>query len=117
MRVQYFLAAVAWGLICGSGVSGASAEVKAPERIVKAGKIVFCTELANPPWEMIDPATQQPADFDIDLAASVSKAMGVTNEHKNIAFDGLIPALQAGRVSRSSPVFTTSQSEERLSIS
>jgi polar amino acid transport system substrate-binding protein len=74
-----------------------SAEISVPSRIREAGKLVFCTELAFPPWEMLDAQTQQPTGFDIDFAAAVAKQMGLKSEHKNIAFDGLIPALQAGQ--------------------
>src|SRR6478735_9342825 len=74
-----------------------SAEMTVPSRIKDAGKLVFCTELAFPPWEMLDAQTQQPTGFDIDFAAAVAKQMAVKSEHKNIAFDGLIPALQAGQ--------------------
>lgn len=88
------LASLAFGMAL---VTGAQAGVAAPEAIAKAGKIVFCTELAYAPWEMINPETQQPEGFDIDIASALAKAMGVTSEHKNIAFDGLIPALQAGQ--------------------
>ena len=77
--------------------SAQAAEVVAPASITAAGKVLFCTELATPPWEMLDPATQQPAGFDIDIAAALSEQLGVINEHKNLTFDGLIPALQAGQ--------------------
>ena len=75
--------------------SAQAAEVAAPASITASGKLSFCTELATPPWEMLDPETQQPAGFDIDIAAALAEQMGVINEHKNITFDGLIPALQA----------------------
>lgn len=74
-----------------------AAEIEPPQRIKDAGKIVYCTELAFPPWEMLDPLTQKPTGFDIDLGAAVAERMGVASEHKNISFDGLIPALQAGQ--------------------
>lgn len=74
-----------------------AAEVPAPAGVASAGKLVFCTELASPPWDMLDPATQQPTGFDIDIAAALAAEMGVTSEHKNITFDGLIPALQASQ--------------------
>lgn len=83
--------------ICGFLAAAAEAGVTAPDKIKAAGKIVFCTELAYPPWEMLNPETQAPEGFDIDIAAALAKAMGVTSEHKNISFDGLIPALQAGQ--------------------
>ncbi|MGE3872180.1 MAG: ABC transporter substrate-binding protein [Parvibaculaceae bacterium] len=81
------------GLLAGTAVAG----VSAPDRIKAAGKVVFCTELAYPPWEMLNAETQAPEGFDVDIAAALTKAMGVASEHKNISFDGLIPALQAGQ--------------------
>ena len=79
------------------GVSAVQAEVKPPEKYKTAGKVVFCTELAFAPWEFINPDTLKPEGFDIDIAAAITAAMGITSEHNNIAFDGLIPALQAGQ--------------------
>ncbi|WP_029041947.1 ABC transporter substrate-binding protein [Cucumibacter marinus] len=84
------------GLVMAIG-GAASAEVAPPAGIDEAGKIVFCTELAYPPWEMLNPQTQEPEGFDIDIAAALANAMDVEAEHKNISFDGLIPALQAGQ--------------------
>lgn len=77
--------------------SGRAADVTPPADVAKAGRIVFCTDVGFPPWELMDPATQQPVGFDVDMAAALAKAMGVESEHKNISFDGLIPALQAGQ--------------------
>ena len=96
-RMTMLQAATVIGLTAAwTGIS-AAADVATPQRIKDAGKVVFCTELAFPPWEMLDPQTQQPAGFDIDFATAVTAKMGVKNEHKNIAFDGLIPGLQAGQ--------------------
>ncbi|MGH6882180.1 ABC transporter substrate-binding protein [Hypericibacter sp.] len=69
----------------------------APERIAKNGKIVFCTDVSFPPFEYFDPQTNEPAGFDIDIGKALAAEMGIKSEHKNIAFDGLIPALQAGQ--------------------
>lgn len=81
--------------ILGTTTATLSADIAVPDRIKSAGKIVYCTELSFPPWDMVDPNTQQPAGFDVDIGAAVARAMGVASEHKNINFDGLIPALQA----------------------
>jgi polar amino acid transport system substrate-binding protein len=69
----------------------------APERIAKKGKIMFCTDISFPPFEYFDPQTNEPAGFDIDIGKALAAEMGIKSEHKNIAFDGLIPALQAGQ--------------------
>jgi polar amino acid transport system substrate-binding protein len=99
MVVARPLKALILGTLLLASAAGATraAAVAAPDRIAKAGKIVFCTDIGFPPWELIDPASQQPVGFDIDMAAALAKTMGVTSEHKNISFDGLIPALQAGQ--------------------
>ncbi len=92
------LFAAAFSILIASCVNAdASAENALPERIKTAGKLVFCTELAFPPWEYINETTLEPEGFDIDIALALTKEMGVTSDHKNIAFDGLIPALQAGQ--------------------
>ncbi|WP_342643872.1 ABC transporter substrate-binding protein [Rhodoligotrophos ferricapiens] len=91
-------ASIALGMLLLGLMSAARAEdIAVPEKLKSAGKIVYCTDVGFPPWEMLDPATQQPTGFDIDLGAAVAKAMGLKSEHKNIGFDGLIPALQAGQ--------------------
>src|SRR5262249_17871680 len=83
-HVRYFIIATIVCLI-GAVHSAVPAEINVPARIKEAGKIVFCTELAFPPWEMLDAQTQQPTGFDIDFATAVAKQMGVKSEHKNIA--------------------------------
>lgn len=70
---------------------GALAKVKA------AGKIVYCSDLSAPPFIFLNPTSMQPDGFDVDVGIAVAKEMGVTAEYKNMAFDGLIPALQAGQ--------------------
>ena len=95
---KYAGSSVAIGaLLLGLVVSAHADSISVPEKIKNAGQIVYCTDVGFPPWEMLDPATQQPTGFDIDLGAAVAKAMGLKSEHKNIGFDGLIPALQAGQ--------------------
>lgn len=81
----------------GIASTASAADIAVPAKIKSAGTIVYCTDIGFPPWEMLDPATQQPAGFDIDLGAAVAKTMGLKSENKNISFDGLIPALQAGQ--------------------
>lgn len=49
------------------------------------------------PFEYLDEKGKM-VGFDIDLAEALGKAMGVEIEIKNMAFDGLIPALQTGNI-------------------
>ena len=59
--------------------------------------LVVGMELAYPPFEMTD-AQGQPAGVSVDLARALGVALGRPVEIRNIAFDGLIPSLQAGKI-------------------
>jgi polar amino acid transport system substrate-binding protein len=67
------------------------------DKIKASGKLVYCSDLSAPPFLYIDPKTLKPTGFDIAVGTAVAKAMGLTAEFKNIGFDGLVPALQAGQ--------------------
>jgi polar amino acid transport system substrate-binding protein len=92
-RVMLF-AAISISLLCSLP---ASAQVAAPQRFKDKGKIVYCTDLSDPPWEYVDPTSFQPAGVDIEIGAAVARAMGLKSETKNITFAGIIPAVQAGQ--------------------
>ena len=77
--------------------ASAEAAVTPPKSIADKGTIVYCSDLSFPPLEYFDPKTNQPAGFEVDLGAAVAKEMGVKSEFKNVSFDGIIPALQAGQ--------------------
>jgi len=63
-----------------------------------AGKpLVVGMELAYPPFEMTD-ASGKPDGVSVQLAKELGKALGRPVEIKNMAFDGLIPALKTGKI-------------------
>jgi polar amino acid transport system substrate-binding protein len=86
-----------WGsaLVVALGVAG-QASAGQLDVIKKAGKITYCSDLSAPPFLYLDPALK-PAGFDVDVGISVAKKLGVEAVYKNITFDGLVPALQAGQ--------------------
>ena len=51
-----------------------------------------------PPFDTIDPATQELTGFDVDLMEAIAADQGFELEWINMGFDGLIPALQAGQI-------------------
>ena len=95
--VRRVICLVATTLTLGSAVCLAVAQTAVPKRVAESGKLVFCSDISFPPLEYFDPKTMQPAGFDIDLGNAIAKVMDVKAEFKNIAFSGLIPALQAGQ--------------------
>jgi polar amino acid transport system substrate-binding protein len=79
------------------GFGGVAWAGPALDKIKASGKLVYCSDLSAPPFLYMDPNTLKPTGFDIAVGSSVATAMGLTAEFKNIGFDGLIAALQAGQ--------------------
>ena len=70
------------------------------ESIKSKGKLVVGTSADFPPYEFhkkVD-GKDQIVGFDIDIAKEVAKDLGVELEIKDMNFDGLLVALQAGKV-------------------
>jgi len=59
---------------------------------------VVGTEAAYPPFEMINEQTQEFEGFDIELMRAIAEEAGFRVEFQNLAWDALVPALQAGQV-------------------
>ena len=51
-----------------------------------------------PPFAYVDEKTGQPAGFDVDSMDWIAKKMGFTVTHKPMAWDGIIPALNAKEI-------------------
>lgn len=70
------------------------------EDIKKNGKLVIGTSADYPPYEFhkIIDGKDEIVGFDIDIAKEVAKDLGVELEIKDMDFDGLLVALQAGKV-------------------
>lgn len=86
--------------IAGWSAVGAQAEprVSPPEQLVASGKLTYGTAATFPPFEYQDPATGQLVGFDIEMMAALAEYMGLEVDILDIDFDGLIPALQGGRI-------------------
>jgi len=61
-------------------------------------KLVVGTEAAYAPFEFVDEQTGDFKGFDIELIKAMGEEMDAELEIKNIAWDGLIPALKSGQV-------------------
>ena len=62
-----------------------------------AKPLIVGMELAYPPFEMTD-AAGKPDGVSVQLAQELGKALGRPVEIRNMAFDGLIPALKTGKI-------------------
>ena len=75
------------------------------ERIKTSGKLVVGTEAQYAPYEFRD-ADNNIVGCDMFLAAEIAKGLGVDLEIVDMAFDGIIPAVQAGQVDLGIAAFT-----------
>jgi polar amino acid transport system substrate-binding protein len=78
--------------------SPSASAIAAPTSLIKAGELSDCVDIEYSPMEFFkadDPNT--PVGFDVESYQAVVKKLGLTEKIVNTGFDGLIPALQAGR--------------------
>ena len=76
------------------------AEVTKVDEIKEAGKLVIGTSADYPPYEfhVIKDGVDTIVGFDIEIAKEIAADMGVEVEFKDMAFNGLLAALEAGGV-------------------
>jgi len=65
-------------------------------RVTKAGKMVVGTEPGWPPYEYLNGT--QIVGFEIELTELIADELNLTVEWRNMAFDAIIPAVQAGDI-------------------
>lgn len=69
-----------------------------PEDVAKAGRVAVATNAPFPPYEMFTSETDQTIiGLEADLGHAVGNLLGVSFDFVQQPFDGLIPALQAGK--------------------
>lgn len=69
-----------------------------PERIKDAGVLKVGTEAFYPPHEYFDVDQETIIGIDPDIVDAIGEVMGVEIELQNLSWDGLLPALDAGRI-------------------
>ncbi len=65
-------------------------------RIKSAGEIVMLTNAAFPPYEYLG-SDNKPVGVDVDIAQKIADELGVKLKVVDMDFDGIIPALVAGK--------------------
>lgn len=68
-----------------------------PDDIQAAGEITVASDTNFPPYEYVPSGSNTPIGLDVDIANALGTALGVRVRFISTAFDGIIPALQAGR--------------------
>jgi len=82
--------------VMGSSTTGITAEVTPPAELVAEGKLTFGSTPSFQPFEYM--AGDKLVGFDIEMGDLLAAKMGLTAEPLQMAFDGLLPALQGNRI-------------------
>ncbi|TDT45650.1 ABC transporter substrate-binding protein [Fonticella tunisiensis] len=84
----------------GSSNNEAKNVESAVDKIKKSGKLVLGTSADYPPYEFHKEINgkDEIVGFDIEIAKEIAKDLGVELEIKDMKFDGLLAALQAGKI-------------------
>ena len=78
--------------------SPSAVAIAAPTSLLKAGELSDCVDIEYSPMEFFAPSDPNtPVGFDVESYQAVVKKLGLTETIVNTGFDGLIPALTAGR--------------------
>lgn len=91
----------------------AALNAKLPAAIRKAGVIKVGTEAQYPPFESLADDNKTIVGLDPDLAAAVGQVLGVKLVYTNMAFDGLLPALDSGRFDLVQAAVTDTKAREK----
>lgn len=95
-RKPWVLVTAVFFLTLGLTISGATAAGELA-RIKEKGVLVVGTSADYPPYESVDDAGKF-VGFDMDMVREVGKRLGVKVEIKDMGFDTLLAALQAGKI-------------------
>ncbi len=68
------------------------------DKIHQRGKVIVGVILSGPPYGTIDPATQKPVGYNVDLAEGVAKGLGVGLETVTVQPSNRVQFLQQGKV-------------------
>jgi polar amino acid transport system substrate-binding protein len=68
------------------------------DKIKQRGKVVIGVMLSGPPFGTIDPATQKPIGYNVELAEGVAKGLGVGLETVQVQPSNRVQFLQQGKV-------------------
>ena len=109
------VAVAAMAAICFASAAPAFAKAKAWDRIQKSGTLTVGTSPDYPPFESVDPATNQVIGFDIDLIKAAAAEMGLKVKFQSMGFDSIIIAVKNGQVNVGMSSFSVTE-ERKASV-
>ncbi|MFB8760599.1 ABC transporter substrate-binding protein [Streptomyces nigra] len=88
---------------------------KLPEQIKKAGKVRVATDVPYPPFEMfVKEGESELTGLDYDLGQALGAKLGVNFAFAPQKFDGIVPALQAGKFDAAMSAITDNKERQQV---
>ncbi|MEO6470169.1 MAG: ABC transporter substrate-binding protein [Aeromicrobium sp.] len=81
-------------LLLGACGGGSSESAGGGAKLIKSGTLTYCADISAPPLTYFD-KNQKAVGTEIELGDAIAKAAGLKSVWKNVAFNGIIPALQS----------------------
>ncbi|MET9653371.1 ABC transporter substrate-binding protein [Streptomyces sp. NPDC006460] len=86
-----------------------------PEQIRKAGKVRVATDVPYPPFEMfVKEGESALTGLDYDLGQAIGGKLGVTFAFTPQKFDGIVPAIQAGKFDAAMSAITDNKERQQV---
>ncbi len=97
MKINRTLSAIALGVaVVALPASAIAQDVDPPPELVEDGKLTYGLAATFAPFEYMEDG--ELTGFDVEFGAALAEAMGLEVNPLNMEFNGLIPALQGGRI-------------------
>jgi polar amino acid transport system substrate-binding protein len=101
------------GSAAASAPAGSAAAITLPDNIKSAGVIKVATDASYPPVESFAKDNKTIVGLDPDLGTALGTVLGVKVVFTNTGFDGIIPALAAGRYDMAMSAMTDNTLREK----
>lgn len=76
---------------------GAATSLRGEYDLVEPGYLTVGADAAYPPHTFVDPVSKEIVGLDVDLSKEIGRRLGLEAKFVTIDWNGIIPALQAGR--------------------
>ena len=102
-----------------AAAEGAASATPTLDAIRERGQLILGTESTYPPFEfiVIENGQSVGAGFDVMLAQKIAEKLGVTLVTSEMAFDSLIPAIQAGTIDIAASMTPTDERKQAVDFS
>ncbi len=113
VKLTKLMALMVMTMVCLASAAPASATDKNWEKIKKSGVLTVGTSPDYPPFENIDPATNEMVGFDIDLIKAVAGKLGLKTQFQSLGFDSIVIAVKNRQVNLGMSSFSITEERKR----